>query len=86
MDGGKLPATYTCDGESISPPLSWSGAPESTQSYALIMDHDAPDGIHWYWTMYNIDADITEVRSGETLGLLGSNSVNDANEYAPSLL
>lgn len=83
VDGGKLPVTYTCDGESVNPPFNWSGAPETTQSYALIMHHNAPDGVHWYWTMYDINADATQVNSGETLGLLGSNSVNDSNEYAP---
>lgn len=83
VDGGNLPLTYTCDGESVNPPLSWSGVPESTQSYALIMHHDAPDGVHWYWTMYNISADVTQVKSNETFGLLGTNSVNDLNVYAP---
>nr|WP_252729033.1 YHYH protein [Aliiglaciecola lipolytica] len=83
VDGGNLPFTYTCDGESVNPPLSWSGAPESTQSYALIMHHNAPDGVHWYWTMYNINSDVTQVKSNETLGLLGTNSVNDLNAYAP---
>ncbi|MDP5029562.1 YHYH protein [Paraglaciecola sp.] len=83
VDGGNLPVTYTCDGESVNPPLSWSGAPPSTQSYALIMHHNAPDGVHWYWTMYNIGGDATHVNSGQTLGLLGTNSVNDLKAYAP---
>ncbi|MDO6691977.1 YHYH protein [Aliiglaciecola sp. 3_MG-2023] len=83
VDGGNLPITYTCDGERVNPPLSWSGAPESTQSYALIMHHNAPDGVHWYWTMYNISADVTHVNSNETLGVLGTNSVNNLNAYAP---
>ena len=26
-----------CDGDNISPPLSWSGAPQGTKSFALIM-------------------------------------------------
>ncbi len=83
VDGGKLPVTYTCDGESVNPPFSWSGAPETTKSYTLIMHHNAPDGVHWYWTMYNINEDATQINSAETLGLLGSNSVNNINEYAP---
>lgn len=83
VNGGHLPITYTCDGESISPPLSWSGAPETTQSYALIMHHNAPDGVHWYWTMYHISADATQIKSDETLGILGTNSVNNLNVYAP---
>ena len=83
VDGGNLPITYTCDGDSISPPLSWSGAPQATKSYALIIHHNAPDGVHWYWTLYNINADTTQIKSDETVGQIGSNSVNDLNAYAP---
>ncbi|MFT6579206.1 MAG: phosphatidylethanolamine-binding protein (PEBP) family uncharacterized protein [Zhongshania sp.] len=83
VDGGKLPTTYTCDGESTNPPFSWSGEPEGTKYFALIMHHNAPDGVHWYWALYNIKVDNTLIKSGETLGRIGTNSVNDQNEYAP---
>ncbi|MCZ2720103.1 YHYH protein [Marinomonas sp. 15G1-11] len=81
--GGRLPMSYTCDGESASPPLSWRGAPESTQYYALVMQHNAPDGIHWYWTMYNIPVTKNQIQSGEILGEIGNNSVNRLLQYAP---
>jgi len=50
-----IPARHTCDGDDLSPPLEWSGAPAGTQSFALIVDDpDAPDPaapkrtwIHW---------------------------------------
>ncbi|MGJ8647165.1 MAG: YHYH protein [Marinomonas colpomeniae] len=83
VDGGHLPAVYTCDGDSFSPPFNWHGAPELTQYYALIMDHNAPDGIHWYWTLYNISANKSQIKSNETLGDIGNNSVNHLNEYTP---
>src|SRR5438270_10093454 len=39
---GVLPATFTCHGKGISPPVTWSGAPpEQTKSYALIVDDSA---------------------------------------------
>ncbi|MEH6345704.1 MAG: YHYH protein [Bermanella sp.] len=83
-DGGTLPTTYSCDGDGISPPLSWSGAPSDTQEYALIMHHvPGPGDAHWYWVMYNLDDSVTELGAGESLGTLGSNSVNSINEYAP---
>lgn len=83
-DGGVLPATYTCDSDGISPPLSWSNAPEGTVEYAVVMHHEAgPDDIHWYWIMHNIDANINNVNANESQGSLGGNSVNDLNEYAP---
>src|SRR6266516_2367769 len=37
-DGSAVPATYTCDGADVSPPLVWSGAPPGTVSFALIAD------------------------------------------------
>ena len=30
-DGGTIPRRYTCDGEGISPPLSWSGVPRDAR-------------------------------------------------------
>jgi gluconolactonase len=82
---GRLPTEYTCDGASSTLALSWSGAPAGTQSYAVIMHHNAPDNaIHWYWVLYNIPADVTSLaRNMAGIGMLGTNSVNDHNEYAP---
>jgi Raf kinase inhibitor-like YbhB/YbcL family protein len=54
-EGGMIPSKYTCDGENISPPLSWSGAPSETKSFALINDDpDAPAGTWVHWVIYNI--------------------------------
>lgn len=83
VDGGVLPITYTCDGDSINPALSWRGAPDNTAAYAIIMHHKAPEGPHWYWTLYNIKANTTHVNAGETVGEIGTNSVNDLTQYAP---
>jgi Raf kinase inhibitor-like YbhB/YbcL family protein len=41
--GGRLPERFTADGDGISPPLTWRGAPEGTECLALIVeDPDAP--------------------------------------------
>lgn len=59
-NGGAIPARYTCEGEDISPPLAWSGAPKEARSLALIVDDpDAPDPaapkMTWvHWVLYNI--------------------------------
>lgn len=61
-DHAPIPAQYTCQGEDISPPLVWSGAPDGTRSYVLIVDDpDAPDPaaprMTWvHWVLYNIPA------------------------------
>jgi Raf kinase inhibitor-like YbhB/YbcL family protein len=84
-DGGWLPADYTCDGSSATLPLSWSGAPAGTRSFAVIMHHVAsPTDVHWYWVLYNIPAEITRLPKNTTgIGSLGTNSVNDENAYTP---
>jgi len=59
---GEIPSQYTCEGKDISPPLAWSGAPEKTKSFALIMDDpDAPDPkapkrVYVHWVLYNLPA------------------------------
>lgn len=61
-EGEMIPSKYTCDGENISPQLSWTGAPENTKSFALISDDpDAPVGIWIHWVVYNIPASVNEL-------------------------
>jgi Raf kinase inhibitor-like YbhB/YbcL family protein len=61
---------FTCDGEDISPALEWSGVPDGTKSFALIMDDpDAPDPANprmtWvHWVLYNIPAAIGSLPEG----------------------
>lgn len=55
----RIPAKYTCAGEDVSPPLSWTPGPSNTVSYALIMDDpDAPGGTFTHWVIFNIPADV----------------------------
>jgi len=62
-DHGPIPRKYTAEGEDISPPLEWSGAPPGTRSFALIVDDpDAPDPRApqrtWvHWVLYDIPAE-----------------------------
>lgn len=57
-----IPSKFTCDGENISPPLSWTAGPAETQSYALICDDpDAPGGTWVHWVIFNIPAEINEI-------------------------
>ena len=53
--GDAIPSQYTCDGENISPPLSWDTPPDGTISLALIVeDLDAPKGTFTHWIVYNL--------------------------------
>jgi phosphatidylethanolamine-binding protein (PEBP) family uncharacterized protein len=51
-DRSAIPRRFTCDGENLSPPLQWSGAPERTRSYVPLGDDpDAPGGIWHHWAV-----------------------------------
>ena len=64
---GAIPAEYTCDGANVSPALSWSGEPENTQSFALIVDDpDAPSKAWVHWVVYNIPSNINQLRKGQS--------------------
>ncbi|GAH65381.1 unnamed protein product, partial [marine sediment metagenome] len=84
-DDGILPIEYTCDGDSVTLPLTWNGAPAETVSFAMVMHHTAgPDDVHWYWVLYNIAADVTSLAKNSTgIGMLGTNGVNGNLAYAP---
>lgn len=59
----RIPNRCTCDGENISPELSWQDAPSDTKSFALIMhDPDAPRaGGFTHWVLYSIPAGIAHL-------------------------
>lgn len=60
VQGATIPPKYTCDESDQSPPLNWTGAPASVQSFALIMDDpDAPAGTWVHWLIFNIPANAT---------------------------
>ena len=60
--GDKIPVRYTCEGNDISPPLQWTGAPVETRSCALIMDDpDAPRGTWVHWVLFNLPGGTVEL-------------------------
>jgi len=87
-DGGKLPTKYTCDGISISPPISWQDAPANTQSFALIYDDpDAPTGTWDHWVLYNLPPTTNSLPENATVlpqgTKVGLNSWPNAEYGAP---
>ncbi len=65
-DKGQMAAKYSCDGEGVSPPLTFSNVPPKTASLALIVeDPDIPDqfraqipsGVFDHWVLWDIAPD-----------------------------
>jgi Raf kinase inhibitor-like YbhB/YbcL family protein len=87
VEGGNIPTKYTCSGEDTSPPLAWSGAPEGTRSFALIVDDpDAPDPAapkmtYVHWVAYNIPATTTELAEGAGKGAMPSGTGAGYNDW-----
>jgi Raf kinase inhibitor-like YbhB/YbcL family protein len=58
-----IPQRFTCEGENISPELSWQDAPPETKAFVLIVhDPDAPRaGGYTHWVFYNIAAEVNRI-------------------------
>lgn len=85
-DGQPIPTQHTCDGEDISPPLSWRGAPASTAGFAiLVSDPDAPGGTFTHWVVAGIDGETTSLEAGDvpTGGIQGTNDFGESSWGGP---
>ncbi len=61
-EGKTIPIKYSGQGDDLSPPLSWSGAPGGAKSFALIMeDPDAPMMTFTHWVIFNLPGDKTSL-------------------------
>ena len=61
-DGAMLPVRYTCQGDGVSPPLTWAAPPRGAWSLALLCeDPDAPGGTFTHWIVYNLPATIRQM-------------------------
>jgi hypothetical protein len=81
----RIPERYTGDGEDVSPALEWSGVPDGTKAFALIVhDPDAPlvDGFT-HWVAYGIPGDVTGLPEGAEV-TSGSNSFGKAGYNGPA--
>jgi phosphatidylethanolamine-binding protein (PEBP) family uncharacterized protein len=86
---GMLGKKYTCDGDSISPPIEWTGLPAATKSVAIAMHHIPPGGKegvdeHAYIVLWGLSpATKALAESQHDVGTWGINTVNRRAEYAP---
>lgn len=78
VHGAPISRKYTGDGEDLSPPLAWEGAPAATKEFLLICeDPDAPTPQPWvHWVLYGIPANARSLPEGTSaaIGIEGRNS------------
>jgi Raf kinase inhibitor-like YbhB/YbcL family protein len=85
--GGSIASRYTCEGQDVSPPLAWSGAPANTKTFALIVDDpDAPDPakpqrVYVHWVVYNIPATTTALSENASKTGLPKGAVQGKNDW-----
>jgi Raf kinase inhibitor-like YbhB/YbcL family protein len=90
--GEPMPNRYVfsgmgCKGENLSPELSWSGAPDGTRSFALMVhDPDANTGGAgiWHWVVINIPATTQSLPAGASTSngaKMPAGSRQIANDY-----
>ena len=82
-NNGMMPKKYSGEGENLSPPLKWSGAPKSVKSFALICDDpDAPGGVFVHWVIFNIPASCKSLATGiEKSKKLADGSIQGVNDF-----
>ena len=65
QNGKDIPKKFTCDGEDVSPALSWTDPPPGSKSFALIADDpDAPRGTWTHWVLFDLPSATTSLPEG----------------------
>ena len=73
-----IPHKFTCEGDNISPHLSWSEYPPETKSFAIVChDPDAVGREFLHWIIVNIPVSINELAQGADVSKIGYEIEND---------
>lgn len=84
VSGDPLPTEFTGDGVGATLPLEWRGVPKETQSFALVMDHQARDGMKCYWLLWDIPVSVTHLaKNTQGIGKLGATWKRDESYVPP---
>ena len=82
-DGADIPIEYTCDGENVSPPLRWAGAPSGARSIAIIIDdHEALGRIFRHWSVFNLPSGTRSLGANQpTTPQLENSTLQGQNDF-----
>jgi Raf kinase inhibitor-like YbhB/YbcL family protein len=81
--GELIPATYTCEGKNISPPLTIKNIPSDAKSLALVIeDPDATSGLFVHWIVWNIQPKEI-IPENSVPGIEGKNGYSRAKYFGP---
>jgi phosphatidylethanolamine-binding protein (PEBP) family uncharacterized protein len=81
-----IPPKYSCDGDDVSPPLSWDGVPKAAVDLALVVDDpDASGGTYVHWVLFGLDPSVTKLEEGDLPAgaRQAKNSAGDAGYKGP---
>ena len=78
--GAAIPKRHSCDGGDVSPPLSWSGAPAGTRSFAVVVDDPDASGFT-HWLLLNLPASTTSLAEGLKSVALPAGAVEGSNDF-----
>ncbi len=86
---GAIPSKYTCDAQSVTPPLAFSGIPAKTQSLVLIVDDPdvpknlMPSGVFDHWLIWDLAADSNGVVEAAPEAKRGLNGMGQQGYMGP---
>lgn len=82
LDGAPLKDDQVAALGNTSPQLSWSGAPEGTQSYVVTcFDPDAPTPSgFWHWVLVDVPASVTSLDTGAAAAELPAGAFHVRND------
>ena len=82
--GDEIPRRHACEGEDVSPALSWSDPPAGTRAFALVVDDpDAPVGTFTHWLGANIDPESAGLAEGASAPVEGRNDFGTGGWSGP---
>ena len=80
-NGGAIPRDYTCEGRSVSPPITWSVVPPETKSIVVIVDDpDAPRGTFEHFVAFNLPPTERSVPSESATATTPANGMTARND------